>query len=141
MRDDAFIDRLRSCIADEPVAAFARRCGFSEGLIRSYLKGEKKPGMDRLVRMAEVAGVTIDWLATGRVVLPSNSTQTQQPRAFQTDAVFRQLEKIGELLDALPEHKRTDLLAEFLSRAEDAAEFISVVRQINELRAAQKKSA
>ncbi|MBN2690791.1 MAG: helix-turn-helix domain-containing protein [Burkholderiaceae bacterium] len=119
---------------------FARKAGMSKASLVGYEVGQRKPGSEALAAIART-GANMTWLLTGEGEMVSKELKTQQIRAFQTDAVFRQLEKIGELLDALPEHKRTDLLAEFLSRAEDAAEFISVVRQINELRAAQKKSA
>ncbi|MFZ5884565.1 MAG: helix-turn-helix domain-containing protein [Chloroflexota bacterium] len=119
---------------------FARKAGMSKASLVGYEVGQRKPGSEALAAIART-GANMTWLLTGEGEMVSKEMKTQQPRAFQTDAVFRQLEKIGELLDALPEHKRTYLLAEFLSRAEDAAEFISVVRQINELRAAQKKSA
>lgn len=57
--------RLRECIGDEPVNAFARRCGLGESLMRSYLKGAM-PSADRVAAIAEVRGVTTDWLITGR---------------------------------------------------------------------------
>lgn len=119
---------------------FASRAGIPKRTLVGYENGEREPGAAALAAIART-GANMTWLLTGEGEMVSKELKTQQIRAFQTDAVFRQVEKIGELLDALPEHKRTDLLAEFLSRAEDAAEFISVVRQINELRAAQKKSA
>ena len=121
-------------------AQMAERIGVHIGVLKKYEQGYNVPGGEALAAIART-GANMTWLLTGEGEMVSKELKTQQIRAFQTDAVFRQLEKIGELLDALPEHKRTDLLAEFLSRAEDAAEFISVVRQINELRAAQKKSA
>ena len=57
--------RLREVIGDEAVNAFARRCGLGESLMRSYLKGAM-PSADRVAAIAEVRGVTTDWLITGR---------------------------------------------------------------------------
>jgi len=34
-------------------------------MLRKYLLGESVPGADKLVRMAQVAGVSLRWLATG----------------------------------------------------------------------------
>ena len=48
------------------MSSFARRCGFSEGLIRAYLKGGKRPGMEHLAKIAQAASVSMDWLATGK---------------------------------------------------------------------------
>lgn len=57
--------RLLLVIGDEPRASFARRCGLPESLVRKYLAGAM-PSADRLVAIADAAGVTVDWLATGR---------------------------------------------------------------------------
>ncbi|NMG67445.1 helix-turn-helix domain-containing protein [Azoarcus indigens] len=61
----AFGERLLKTIGDESKRSFARRCGFSDGLLSAYLKGEKAPGMRHLVMIAKAAGVSLDWLATG----------------------------------------------------------------------------
>lgn len=63
--ESELVRRLRECIGDEPVNAFARRCGLGESLMRSYLKGAM-PSADRVAAIAEVRGVTTDWLITGR---------------------------------------------------------------------------
>lgn len=60
-----FAARLEQVIGDEPVAAFARRCGVSEGTVRNCLRGAL-PRTDNLVSFSEAGGVTVDWLATGR---------------------------------------------------------------------------
>ena len=68
MESDATLglqDRLRECIGEDSVSSFARRCGLPEATIRSYLDG-KKPVFDKLVKIAKAAGVSLDWLATGR---------------------------------------------------------------------------
>lgn len=57
--------RIVEVIGSEPVTAFARRCGFSEGLLRKYIKGSM-PGADNAHRISAAAGVTLDWLITGR---------------------------------------------------------------------------
>lgn len=58
--------RLKKVIGDEPVAAFARRAGVSESSMRSYLSGEKSPGMDALHAICSAGGVSIDYLVTGK---------------------------------------------------------------------------
>lgn len=57
--------RLKEIIGNESVAAFARRCGFGESLLRKYLDGAS-PSIDKITAIASAAGVTIDWLATGK---------------------------------------------------------------------------
>lgn len=58
--------RLKRVVGDDPVAAFARKAGVSESSMRSYLSGEKSPGMDALHGIASASGVSIDYLVTGR---------------------------------------------------------------------------
>ncbi|SIQ95215.1 Helix-turn-helix [Aromatoleum tolulyticum] len=63
---EQFKDRLRETIGDRKLVWFAKECGFSDSLLGAYLRGEKLPGLENLVAMANVGGVSIDWLATGR---------------------------------------------------------------------------
>lgn len=62
-----FRERLREVIGDRKLIAFAKGCGFSDSLLGSYLRGEKLPGFEKLIAIAETGGVSIDWLATGRL--------------------------------------------------------------------------
>ena len=71
--------RIREIIGDEAGAAFARRCGFPESLLRKYLNGSQ-PSVRNLVVMARAAGVSVEWLATGK-----NSAPTEM-RAGAPDA-------------------------------------------------------
>ncbi|MDN3519557.1 hypothetical protein QWY84_18265 [Aquisalimonas lutea] len=45
--------------------SFANACGLSDSLIRKYLAGSL-PGLDKVVVIAREAGVSVEWLATGR---------------------------------------------------------------------------
>jgi len=60
-----FATRLKLLIGEESVSKFAKKCGVTESMLRKYLLGESVPGTDKLVRIAQVAGVSIRWLATG----------------------------------------------------------------------------
>lgn len=73
---ELFACRVRDAIGDETLRSFARRCGFSDGLLGSYLRGQKRPGLDHLVAIADASGVTVDWLATGR--LPRTRREIRQ---------------------------------------------------------------
>jgi transcriptional regulator with XRE-family HTH domain len=59
-------DRLLELIGSDSVASFSRLSGVPESSLRAYLTRGIKPGMDHLVAIADVKGVTIDWLATGK---------------------------------------------------------------------------
>lgn len=58
-------ERIKSLVGDESQAAFARRSGVGESLLRQYFAGTE-PSASRLVRLADAANVSIEWLATGR---------------------------------------------------------------------------
>jgi transcriptional regulator with XRE-family HTH domain len=63
---DALAARLKAIIGDESVSSFARRCGMAESVLRTYLRDGRMPPLDRALAIAAVAGVSVDWLATGR---------------------------------------------------------------------------
>ena len=60
-----FAARLKQIIGENSVSQFAKKCGFAESMLRKYLLGSSVPGADKLVRMAQAAGVSLRWLATG----------------------------------------------------------------------------
>lgn len=51
--------------------SFAKRAAISDSMLRKYLAGSM-PGLDNLLQIAEVSGVTLDWLARG--IGPKHST-------------------------------------------------------------------
>src|SRR5262245_9046116 len=61
---DSFAARIALLIEGKSANSFALKCGISEGSIRQYLAGTI-PRMDKVVTMAQVAGVRVEWLATG----------------------------------------------------------------------------
>ena len=63
---DAFISRIREVIGEESVSSFSRRCGVGESTLRNLFSGAS-PRADILVSIANAGGVTVDWLATGRL--------------------------------------------------------------------------
>jgi transcriptional regulator with XRE-family HTH domain len=58
--------RLKWLIGSEPVASFARRCGLSEAVLRSYITDHRMPPLNKALAIANTAGVSLDWLATGQ---------------------------------------------------------------------------
>jgi transcriptional regulator with XRE-family HTH domain len=72
----------------------ARMCGFSEGVVRSWLDGNTDPSRARCVTLARTLGISLVWLVAGEGAIqidPTTSTQddqyssemvrTQRPRA------------------------------------------------------------
>ena len=62
---DALAKRISELVGGKKVSWFAKECGFGESLLRKYLTGAQ-PNTSNLVAMANVGGVTVDRLATGR---------------------------------------------------------------------------
>jgi len=62
----AFSARLLEVIDGQPVSRFAKKCEIAEGMLRKYLRASSIPGADKLVCIAEVGGVSLHWLATGK---------------------------------------------------------------------------
>jgi transcriptional regulator with XRE-family HTH domain len=63
---DAFVERLRELVGDKKVIWFANECGIGESTLRNILAGAW-PRTDILIALADAGGVTLDWLATGRL--------------------------------------------------------------------------
>lgn len=62
----SFLRRLKEVIGEKPVASFARECGVGESTLRNILAGAL-PRTDILVSIADCGGVSVDWLAVGRL--------------------------------------------------------------------------
>jgi len=60
-----FAERLRAIVGTMSNVAFARLASVSEKMIRKYLAGESKPGLEALLGLAYAGGVEAQWLATG----------------------------------------------------------------------------
>lgn len=67
-----FSDKLKEVIGDASVRGFAGRCGLSDAVLRSYLRGDTYPTLDRLDAIAAAAGVPISFFT-------NNSNQVQEP--------------------------------------------------------------
>lgn len=142
------IDRIRAAIGDEPVAAFARRCGFGESLLRKYLQGSE-PSASNLAKIADAAGVTVDWLATGRgprTRAELLNKQENQRDSASLDALAgphaRRWAKLIELVETAPTPEEAEaLLDDLFARAREKAELAALRRAVAELTAAHKKTA
>jgi len=63
---DAFADRIDLLINTVGGnSEFARKCGVSEGTVRSWRKCESDPSRKRLITIAEAFDISLVWLATG----------------------------------------------------------------------------
>ena len=61
-----FIARLNEVSRDfGPQAKLAESIGVSKGALQTWLGGRKAPGFEAIARLAQVTGVSLDWLAFG----------------------------------------------------------------------------
>lgn len=115
------------------------------------------PQMDKLVRIANACGVTVEWLATGRGIRRAidmrkaekalqggafGVTEGERPltEAEIEASTARRLEAIARLVAGIDNPKeRAALLDELLSRAYQAAEMHELKQAVAELRAAAQK--
>jgi len=67
----AFIFRLHSILRHWPSAdRLARATGVSPSAFRKWLRGEAEPSRERLVSLAQAAGVSVGWLVSGEGPAP-----------------------------------------------------------------------
>ena len=107
--DGSFHQRLAAILEREsPVAAFARRIGVSHpALVRLQHGGE--PTMKVLVRIAEGAGVSVDWLATGRAPPPAAAPPSlEAPTELET--FFALHRAVMAMLESLHSKKGADIV-------------------------------
>lgn len=144
--------RIKDVIGEEPVKAFARRCGVPDSSLRDYTSDRKKPGVDALIAIAAAAGVTVDWLATGKGIKYTRDLKQAQerlngaPPAVVPDLPLN-LEPYRKRLDALlnylaqidEEEDRSRIIDDFVLRAHDKIELVELKHVVNEMRATYNK--
>src|ERR1700689_3706811 len=62
----------------------AKATGVSPSAFRKWLKGIAEPSRDRLVALAEAAGVNVSWLAQGEGPAPYSATLAHRARSYQS---------------------------------------------------------
>ncbi len=61
-----FANRLKRALDTRTVYAVSRELGIAQSVIRKYLAGKTVPGIDKVLKLANLTGVNPEWLATGR---------------------------------------------------------------------------
>ncbi len=62
----SFSERLKIAIGDKSLRQFAKECNLTSTTLHKYLHGSM-PSIDKAVRIANVANVSLQWLATGKL--------------------------------------------------------------------------
>lgn len=76
---DAFADRIDLIINSVGGnSEFARKCGASESVVRSWRKGDSDPSRKRLIAIAEAFDVSLVWLATGTGEMRPDTSKAQR---------------------------------------------------------------
>jgi phage repressor protein C with HTH and peptisase S24 domain len=100
----------------------AKATGVSPSAFRKWLKGLAEPSRDRLVALAEAAGVNVSWLAKGEGAEPdlmSLAGRARSPQSFElggslNPAQFLVLPKRREAAAAGSGHQTTNIPTEFI---------------------------
>jgi len=72
------VERIFRLMQDRGVSvdALSKEIGISGAAISQWERGEHKPDVDAIIKIAEYFGVTTDWLLRGRDVIASNTINT-----------------------------------------------------------------
>jgi hypothetical protein len=65
---DSLIQRLRyvvDLLANGKHTVFAKRCGIPPGSFQAYIKGERLPPTEHLIKINTVLGINLHWLLVG----------------------------------------------------------------------------
>lgn len=117
-----FPDRLRETLGGKSIRGFARECGLSEGVLRSYLRGDTFPTLDRLEAISSAAGVSATWLATGDTPGGDGASAVREPgcdyRPLNERLIGDVIEEVEKSLreaglDLLPAKKRELVLTAY----------------------------
>jgi phage repressor protein C with HTH and peptisase S24 domain len=109
--DEEFRRRLRLIMQQfGSVADLARAVGVSDNAIYKWVSGRGQPGMISLVNLAKAAGVSVEWLATGRGAPAKGAAEVEvinaaefvpMPRHAVRDAGARSLIQSPQIVDYL----------------------------------------
>lgn len=76
---EQFSERLKSLVPSGSGRDFAKKAGIGYSTVHNYLQAVSSPTLDNLVLLAKAGGVSVEWLATGKELTKSVSTdQTEK---------------------------------------------------------------
>ena len=110
---DAFCERLQVAIERAGGAtSMAYKAGVSTSVINKWKNGKSEPQVTSLVNMAKAAGVSVEWLATGR----GESDQEAPSGLGEAHIDLDALEEVAVKVLALLDKRRPDLSAKARAR-------------------------
>lgn len=82
-----FTERMEQILGDESARSFGLRCGLSDTAIKKYRADTSTPNVERLIAIANAAGVDVKWLATGEASPGSDLREEEsQPEVVWIDS-------------------------------------------------------
>ena len=95
------LDYLIKKHANGNISAFSRMTGVKDGAFRSWFRNDSIPGTDKLVRIADVCKVSVDWLIGSYAKYPINDVLKRidtliRKKANGNISSFSRLTKIGD---------------------------------------------
>jgi len=102
---ETFADRIKILINKVgSVTEIARKCGFSEGVVRSWRDGNTDPSRARCVTLARTLGVSLVWLVAGEGAMqvdPAHTLSTDDQTSAESVQPGRQRSKLQTAAVAL----------------------------------------
>lgn len=92
---DAFSDRFKEAMGGRTPYSIQKQTGIAQSLIGKYLAGSSTPGTDKLVLLANVLGVSIEWLATGKGAPEGVAEAPKAPPAGPSEENLALLEEVA----------------------------------------------
>jgi phage repressor protein C with HTH and peptisase S24 domain len=116
-----FPARLRELIGEDSVSRFASEVGLGDNLVRKYLDGAT-PGLDKVVRISEAKGISLEWLATG--VGDKNAFIEEGGKRVPKQSALRMRRRKSDD----PVYKADQVADREMLEADDGAQFILLPR-------------
>ena len=133
-------ERIRLLINDigESQNSIAKKLGVNQSFLSKVVRGLSKPSVEMLSGITEAyRNVNAEWLLTGNGPMyktPSTETAKTQSEAGQGVDTNREMEKLVELLEQLPEPERSETIKEIQMLGHEKAKLARYRMELEELK-------
>ena len=97
-KGSTFSDRLKELIGNKSGRAFAKEAGISYSTLHNYLTNTSLPTLDNLITLANYANVSVQWLATGEVIIPEATNKTDINLLASHDDTFVEIDDCRDVI-------------------------------------------
>jgi len=134
---EGFAARLEHIIGRQSIRKFALACGISEGTLRSYLKGDTFPTIDKISDLATAGKVSQEWLLFGDEINDPSATYARVP-VLNYDLLLEVLlavdKGMAQLKLDLPAEKKAKLITllyDYFTNRQEPVDMTNVIRFID----------